>query len=67
MTVDHFVFMLTGVLVVASLALAVHLSVYWVWVAIFAVANLARAAASGTCPQARLLQRLGMRPGPTFC
>lgn len=67
MSVDHLVFMLAAAVVVVSLALSAVHSVYWTWLAIFTLANLARGAASGECPQARFFQRLGVRPGPTFC
>lgn len=66
MSVDALIFILAAVTVVVSIALAALHNVYWAWLGIFMMANLARGAASGDCPLARFFQRLGARPGPTF-
>lgn len=66
MTIDSIVLALSTAGVAASLALASQVHPYWLWLAVFLLANLARSTFGGVCPQVAALARLGFKPGKTF-
>ena len=66
MSVDRAVMMFAGFMVLASLALGVFASPYWLWLTAFVGANLMQASVTGFCPAAMLLKRLGLKPGVAF-
>ena len=66
MSVDRAVMMFAGFMVLASLALGVFVSPYWLWLTAFVGANLMQASVTGFCPAAMLLKRLGLKPGVAF-
>lgn len=66
MTIDRAVMMLMGIVVLISLALAVHVNEDWLWLAAFMGANLIQASITGFCPGAWLFHKMGMQPGCAF-
>lgn len=66
MNIDRWVFRIAGVLVLASIALGVWVSVYWLWLAVFVGANMLQASFTGFCPLAKILARFGLKAGPAF-
>jgi hypothetical protein len=66
MNTDRIVLALTGLIILASLALATHVHPYWFGLTAFMGANLVQASITGFCPIASLLSMLGVRPGAAF-
>ena len=66
MSVDRAVMMFAGFMVLASLALGVFVSPYWLWLTAFVGANLMQASLTGFCPAAMIFKRLGLKPGVAF-
>ncbi|MDE2303259.1 MAG: DUF2892 domain-containing protein [Sphingomonadales bacterium] len=66
MTLDNAVMRFAGVIVLAS-ALAAHfLNPAWIWLTVFAGANMLQASFTGFCPAAMVFKALGAKPGSTF-
>jgi hypothetical protein len=66
MTIDRLVFVIAGIFIMASLALAHFVDERWLWFTAFVGANLAQSAFTGFCPMAKLLKALGVKPGAAF-
>ncbi len=66
MTLDSAVFRFAGLVVLASLALAHWVHPAWIWLTVFAGANLLQASFTGFCPAAVAFKKLGVRPGASF-
>lgn len=66
MNVDRLVLSFAGSIVVLSVLLAHFLSSWWLLLALFVGLNLLQASFTGFCPLARLLRKLGVRPGSAF-
>ena len=66
MSVDRAVMMFAGAMVLVSLALALTLSPYWLWLTAFVGANLVQASLTGFCPAAMIFKKLGCKPGVAF-
>lgn len=66
MSVDRAVMMFAGAMVLVSLALALTLSPYWLWLTAFVGANLIQASLTGFCPAAMIFRKLGCKPGVAF-
>lgn len=66
MNIDRAVLAFAGLVVLASLALARYVHPGWVWLTVFAGANMVQAAFTGFCPAAIVLRRLGLKPGTAF-
>ena len=66
MNIDRVVLGFAGSMVLASVALAHFVNANWLWLAVFVGANLLQSAFTGFCPLARILARLGLRPGCAF-
>ena len=66
MNVDRWVFRIAGIFVLASVALSVWVSLYWLWLAVFVGANMFQASFTGFCPLAKILVRFGVTPGCAF-
>ncbi len=66
MTIERMVVAIAGTFILISLLLAVVFSYYWLWFTAFVGANLLQAAFTGFCPMAKLLAKLGLKPGPAF-
>lgn len=66
MNLDRAVLLFAGFIVLTSLALAHWVHPGWVWLTVFAGANLLQASFTGFCPAAIVFRRLGIRSGPAF-
>jgi len=66
MNLDRVVMLFAGLIVLTSLALAHWAHPGWVWLTVFAGANLLQASFTGFCPAAIVFRRLGFREGPAF-
>ncbi len=66
MSIERIVLAFAGAMVLASLALSQLHSPNWLWLAAFVGANMFQAAFTRFCPLAKLLERLGKRPGTAF-
>ena len=66
MNLDKAVMLFAAFVVLTSLALAHWVHPAWIWLTVFAGANLAQASVTGFCPAAIAFRRLGLRPGRAF-
>jgi hypothetical protein len=66
MNVDRLVMRFAGSVILVSVALAHFFSPWWLLLTLFVGANLLQASFTGFCPLARILRRLGARPGCAF-
>jgi hypothetical protein len=66
MNIDRFVMAFAGVVILLSVALTHYHSANWMWLTLFVGANLLQAAFTGLCPLAKILARLGIKPGLAF-
>ena len=66
MNIDRMVMRFAGGMVILSVALAYFFSPWWLLLALFVGANLLQASFTGFCPLARLLRKLGFKPGSAF-
>lgn len=66
MTIDRMVMRFAGALVLVGLALGWFVNEYWYWLSAFVGFNLLQASFTGFCPLARILKRLGVKPGAAF-
>lgn len=66
MNIDRIVLGFAGSMVLISVALAHFVAAGWLWLAVFVGANLLQSSFTGFCPLARILARLGLRPGCAF-
>ncbi|HET9106931.1 MAG TPA: DUF2892 domain-containing protein [Steroidobacteraceae bacterium] len=67
MTIDRIVLAFAGTVVLLGLLLGVLVSPWWLLLAGFVGLNLLQSAFTGFCPLARILKRLGIKPGAAFC
>jgi hypothetical protein len=58
--------MFAAFVVLVSVALTHWAHPAWMWLTVFAGANLLQASVTGFCPAARVFRRLGVRPGKAF-
>lgn len=66
MNIDKLVLRFAGTMVLLSLALAVWVSPYWLWLTAFVGANLLQSSFTGFCPLAKVLAKLKVQPGAAF-
>lgn len=66
MNIDRLVMAFAGTMVITSVTLTFFFSPWWLLLALFVGANLLQAAFTGLCPLARMLRKLGARPGSAF-
>ena len=66
MNLDRAVLGFAGSVVLVSLLLAAFVHPAWIWLAVFAGANMIQAAFTGFCPAAMVFKRLGVKPGALF-
>jgi len=66
MTLDRAVLGFAGIVVLASLALAHFVHPAWLWLAVFAGANMLQASVTGFCPAALIFKKAGVKPGCAF-
>lgn len=60
MTVDKYVRLFAGLMVLISVALTYYVHPYWMWLTIFVGANLAQSGLTNICPLASILKKLGV-------
>jgi len=66
MTIDRMVLAWAGVMVLASVLLAVIHSGYWLFLTAFVGANLLQSSVTGFCPLVFVLKKIGVKPGAAF-
>lgn len=66
MTIDRIVIAFAGAVVLAGVLLGVLVNAWWLLVPAFVGLNLLQSAFTGFCPLARILKRIGMKPGAAF-
>lgn len=66
MSIDRWVMGFAGAMVVASVVLAHFISAWWLLLALLVGVNLLQSAFTGFCPLARILRKLGVKPGCAF-
>lgn len=66
MTIERVVLAFAGAVVLVSLALGHFVSPWWFWLTAFVGLNLFQSAFTGFCPLARILSKLGLKPGCAF-
>jgi hypothetical protein len=66
MTIDRIVIAFAGTVVLLALLLGVLVNAWWLLLAAFVGANLLQSAFTGFCPLARILKRMGLKPGAAF-
>lgn len=66
MSVERAILAFAGCMILLSVVLTVWVSPHFVWLTVFIGLNLLQSAFTGFCPAARLLRRLGLKPGSAF-
>ncbi len=66
MSLDRAVLAFAGLVVLAGIALSAFVHPAWIWLSVFAGANMLQAAFTGVCPAAMVFKRLGAKPGVAF-
>jgi Inner membrane protein YgaP-like, transmembrane domain len=66
MTLDRAVLAFAGFVVLVSVALAHFVHPAWIWLTVFAGANMIQASVTGFCPAALIFKALGAKPGCAF-
>lgn len=66
MTLDRAVLAFAGLVVLVGVALSASVHPLWIWLSVFAGANMLQAAFTGFCPAAMIFKRLGVKPGTAF-
>ncbi len=66
MTLDRAVLAFAGIVVLVSVALTYFVHPAWMWLTVFAGANMLQAAFTGFCPAAMVFKALGIKPGNAF-
>jgi len=66
MNIDRTVMAFAGFVVLGSVLLSQLHSLNWLFLTAFVGLNLLQAAFTGFCPLAKILKRLGQRPGAAF-
>ena len=66
MNVDRAVMAFAGIMILASVLLALYVSPYWLALTAFVGLNLLQASFTGFCPAAMIFSKLGLRSGRAF-
>ncbi|MBL8538382.1 MAG: DUF2892 domain-containing protein [Hyphomonadaceae bacterium] len=66
MTLDRAVLAFAGFVVLVSIALAHFVHPAWIWLTVFAGANMLQAAFTGFCPAALIFKAFGVKAGCAF-
>ena len=66
MSLDSAVMRFAGVVVLTSALLAHFVHPAWIYLTMFAGANMLQASFTGFCPAAMVFKKLGVRPGTAF-
>lgn len=72
MTVENFIRLFAGLMVMTSVALGAEASPlfhssHWLWLTLFVGANLFQSSLTRLCPLETILRKLGMRSGGAAC
>lgn len=67
MTSERIVRGIAGTVILASLALSHYVHPNWIWLTVFAGANLLQSAFTGFCPPEIVLKKLGIGQGGPKC
>ena len=66
MSIDRAVIAFAGLMILASVALALLHSQWWLALTAFVGANLLQSAFTGFCPAAKIAKQFGLRSGAAF-
>ena len=66
MTLDAAVMRFAGIVILASVLLAVYVNLWWLALTAFVGLNLFQASFTGFCPAAKLFRVFGVKPGNLF-
>ena len=66
MNVDRAVMAFAGIMILASVLLALYVSPYWLALTAFVGLNLLQASVTGFCPAAMIFNKLGLKSGCAF-
>lgn len=66
MNLDKAVMLFAGFVVLTSLALTHWVHPAWMWLTVFAGANMVQASVTGFCPAALVFKRMGLKSGTAF-
>ncbi|MBR1278623.1 DUF2892 domain-containing protein [Bradyrhizobium sp. AUGA SZCCT0283] len=66
MNVDRAVLAFAGVMILASVLLALYVSPYWLALTAFVGLNMLQASITGFCPAAMIFSKLGLKSGCAF-
>ena len=66
MSLDRAILAFAGFMVLLSVVLTVWVSPYFVWLTVFVGANLLQSAFTSICPAAKILSKMGFKPGHAF-
>jgi hypothetical protein len=66
MNVDRAVMAFAGIMILASVLLALYVSPYWLALTAFVGLNLLQASITGFCPAAMIFNKLGLKSGCAF-
>ena len=66
MNLDRYVFAFAGAMILISLILSITHSRYWLFLTAFVGANLLQSAFTKNCPLAKILKKIGVKPGQAF-
>lgn len=66
MNIDRVVMRFAGSVIIVSLVLAYYFSPWWHLLILFVGFNLLQASFTGFCPLAKILRKLGVKPGSAF-
>ncbi|MYZ50357.1 YgaP family membrane protein [Propylenella binzhouense] len=66
MTVERGILLVVGIVMLASILLAVYVNLNWLWLAGILAAHLIQASFTGMCPVVMLLKRMGLPSRPGF-
>jgi hypothetical protein len=66
MTIERAILLVVGVVVLASVLLAVYHSLNWLWLTGLMGAHLIQASFTGMCPVVMALKRMGFASKPAF-
>lgn len=61
MTVERGLRLMAGVMILLSVALAVYVSHYWIWLTVFIGLNLLQSAFTNWCPAMSILRAMGLK------
>ena len=66
MTLDTAVLRFAAIVVLGGALLSLFVHPAWIWLTVFAGANMLQASFTGFCPAAMVFKKLGAAPGCTF-